>query len=182
LRPVTIRSADPELDAAACAAIYAPHVEASPTSFEAEAPAAAEMAARIARIRATHQWLVEERDGEVVGFAYACEHRSRAAYRWAVDVSAYVDEGSRGQGLGRRLYEELFERLRAQRFRVACAGITLPNEASVALHEGLGFVPVGVYRRIGWKQGTWHDVGWWQLDLMPDAEDPPEEPLRPGYH
>jgi L-amino acid N-acyltransferase YncA len=182
LRPVTIRSADPERDAAGCAAIYAPHVEASATSFEAEPPSAEEMGARIARIGATHPWLVAERDGAVAGFAYACEHRSRAAYRWAVDVSVYVAEDDRNQGLGRELYEELFERLRAQRFRVACAGVTLPNEASVALHEGLGFVPVGVYRRIGWKAGAWRDVGWWQLDLSPDAEDPPEEPLPPGYH
>lgn len=182
MTPVTIRRADPERDAAACAAIYAPHVEASATSFEAVAPTAAEMAARISRAGATHPWLVAERGGEVVGFAYACEHRSRAAYRWAVDVSVYVGEGDRGQGLGRRLYEELFERLRAQRFRVACAGVTLPNEASIALHEGLGFVPVGVYRRIGWKAGAWHDVGWWQLDLAPAGEDPPVEPQPPGYH
>jgi phosphinothricin acetyltransferase len=182
LRLVKIRDADPELDAAACAAIYAPHVEASSTSFEAEAPSVEEMAARIARIGATHPWLVGDRDREVAGFAYACEHRSRAAYRWAADVSVYVAEPERGRGLGKGLYEELFERLRAQRFRVACAGVTLPNEASVALHEGLGFVPVGIYRRIGWKLGAWHDVGWWQLDLSPDGKDPPGEPLPPGYH
>ncbi len=118
----------------------------------------------------------------MVGFAYACDHRSRAAYRWAVDVSVYIGEDDRGRGVGRGLYEVLFERLRAQRFRVACAGVTLPNEGSVALHERLGFVPVGVYCRIGWKRGAWHDVGWWQLDLSPDAGDPPEEPLPPGYH
>ena len=177
---MTIRSANPERDSAACAAIYAPHVEASPTSFEAEAPGPEEMAERIERIGATHPWLVAERNGEVAGFAYACEHRSRAAYRWAVDVSVYVGEADRRRGLGKDLYEELLRRLRAQRFRVACAGVTLPNEASVALHEGLGFVAVGVYRRIGWKQGAWRDVGWWQLDLSPDADDPPEEPLPPG--
>ncbi len=182
MSPVKIRSADPERDAAACAAIYAPHVEASATSFEAEPPTAAELAERIERTGATHPWLVAESDGEVLGFAYACEHRTRAAYRWAVDVSIYLAEANRGQGLGRALYEELFERLRDQRFRVACAGVTLPNEASVRLHESLGFTPVGVYRRIGWKAGAWHDVGWWQLDLSPDGEDPPEEPLAPEYH
>ncbi len=182
MSPVKIRSADPERDAAACAAIYAPHVEASATSFEAEPPTAAELAERIERTGATHPWLVAESDGEVVGFAYACEHRTRAAYRWAVDVSIYLAEANRGQGLGRELYEALFERLRDQRFRVACAGVTLPNEASVRLHESLGFTPVGVYRRIGWKAGAWHDVGWWQLDLSPDGEDPPGEPLAPEYH
>jgi phosphinothricin acetyltransferase len=179
LRPVEIRSADPDHDAAACAAIYAPAVAAA-TSFEEEAPAAGAMAERIARTTATHPWLVAEVGGEVVGFAYACEHRARAAYRWAVDVSIYIAEGNRGGGVGRELYGELFERLRAQGFRVACAGVTLPNVASVALHESLGFVPVGVYRRIGWKRGAWHDVGWWQLELDPDGEGPPGEPSPPG--
>jgi L-amino acid N-acyltransferase YncA len=176
---MTIRSADPDRDAAACAAIYAPQVEASPTSFEQVPPDAAEFAERIARTTATHPWLVAECDGEVVGYAYACTHRTRAAYRWAVDVSVYVAVGRRGQGHGRALYGELLERLRRQRFQVACAGITLPNEASVALHESLGFLAVGVYRRVGWKAGAWRDVGWWQLELEPAGDGPPAEPLPP---
>jgi phosphinothricin acetyltransferase len=171
-----IRSADPRCDAAACAAIYAPHVEDGPTSFEETAPGPEEMAALIEQTAATHPWLVAEGEGGPVGFAYACRHRSRPAYRWAVDVSVYVAAGHHREGHGRRLYEALFDDLRERGFRVACAGITLPNEASVALHEGLGFEPVGVYRRIGWKAGAWHDVGWWQLDLAPGAEDPPAEP------
>jgi L-amino acid N-acyltransferase YncA len=175
----TIRDADPDRDAGACAAIYAPSVEGSVISFEERAPDAAEIAARIAAISTTHPWLVAEAGGEVVGYAYACRHRERAAYRWAADVSVYVAAGQRGQGHGRSLYEALFERLRAQRFQVACAGITLPNEASVGLHERLGFVAVGVIRRIGWKQGAWRDVGWWQLELVPAAADPPLEPLSP---
>jgi L-amino acid N-acyltransferase YncA len=69
--------------------------------------------------------------------------------------------------------------LRRQRFQVACAGITLPNEASVALHENLGFVSVGIYHRIGWKAGAWRDVGWWQLELEPAGGEPPTEPLPP---
>jgi phosphinothricin acetyltransferase len=172
----TIRSADSSRDAAACAAIYRPFVEACATSFEERAPDGDEFAARIERTTATHPWLVAEGDGEVLGFAYACPHRSRAAYRWAADVSVYVAAEHRRGGHGRRLYEALIEELRQRRFRIACAGVTLPNEASVALHERLGFVPVGVYRRIGWKAGAWRDVGWWQLDLSPDAEDPPAEP------
>jgi L-amino acid N-acyltransferase YncA len=176
LSQATIRSAESSRDAASCAAIYAPHVEAGATSFEETAPGAEELADRIERISATHPWLVAEIGGEVVAYAYSCEHRSRAAYRWSVDVSVYVASGHRRAGHGRRLYEALFERLRERGFRVACAGITLPNEASVALHESLGFAPVGVYRRIGWKQGAWRDVGWWQLDLSPGAEDPPAEP------
>ncbi|MEX2107994.1 MAG: arsinothricin resistance N-acetyltransferase ArsN1 family B [Solirubrobacterales bacterium] len=176
---MTIRSADPHRDAAACAAIYAPHVAESPTSFEENPPDAAELAERIVRITATHPWLVAEHDGEVAGFAYACPHRARAAYRWTADVSVYVTSEQRGQGVGRALYAELFERLQKQRFQVACAGITLPNEASVALHEGFGFVAVGVYRRIGWKAGAWRDVGWWQLELEPAGGERPAEPLPP---
>ncbi|MEX2105650.1 MAG: arsinothricin resistance N-acetyltransferase ArsN1 family B [Solirubrobacterales bacterium] len=180
MSPATIRDADPERDAAACAAIYAPHVEGSAVSFEEGAPDAAELSARIGRVSSTHPWLVAELDGEVVGYAYACPHRERPAYRWSVDVSVYIAAAQVGQGHGRDLYTALFERLRRQRFRMACAGITLPNPASVALHESLGFVAVGINREIGWKDGAWRDVGWWQLELAPAAEEPPPEPLPPG--
>jgi phosphinothricin acetyltransferase len=176
---VTIRDADPGRDGAACAAIYALDVEDGPVSFEEVAPDAAEMSARIERTAATHPWLVAESGGEVLGYAYACPHRSRPAYRWAVDVSVYVAAGRRGEGHGRRLYSELFERLRALGFRTACAGITLPNPASVALHERLGFVPLGVFGAIGWKAGAWRDVGWWQLELAPPGVEQPLEPLAP---
>jgi L-amino acid N-acyltransferase YncA len=180
---MTIRDADPGRDAAACAAIYAPHVEASPTSFEERAPGAEGMAVRIERTSATHPWLVAEDGGEVLAYAYACRHRERPAYRWAADVSVYVAAGRHGRGIGRDLYEALFERLRRQRFQIACAGITLPSEASVALHRRLGFTEVGVYRRIGWKAGAWRDVGWYELELLPAGDSPPTEPLLPpGYH
>jgi L-amino acid N-acyltransferase YncA len=179
LNSATIRSADPHRDAAACVGIYAPHVEAGATSFEEESPDVTHFAERIAHIVLTYPWLVAERDGEVVGFAYACPHRARPAYRWAVEVSVYVAAEERGCGHGRALYAELMDRLRMQRFQIACAGITLPNEASVALHEGLGFVPVGVYRRIGWKDGAWRDVGWWQLELESAGEGRPAEPRPP---
>ena len=174
-----IRGADAQLDAAACAAIYAPYVEDGPTSFEERAPDAAELAERIARSKETHGWLVAEAGGAIAGFAYACPHRSRPAYRWSVDVSVYVAAGHQGEGHGRRLYEALLANLRECGFRVACAGITLPNEASVALHERLGFEPVGVYRGIGWKAGAWRDVGWWQLELTPPGDEPPPEPQPP---
>lgn len=177
--PAIIRSVDAHRDASACAAIYAPHVAESATSFEEDPPDATEFSERISRTTSTHPWLVAERDGEVVGFAYACPHRARAAYRWATEVSVYVAAEQCGKGNGRALYTELMERLRKQRFQVVCAGITLPNEASVALHESLGFVPVGVYRRIGWKAGAWWDVGWWQLELEPAGGGPPAEPLPP---
>jgi len=177
-----IRPADPARDAAACAAIYAPFVERTAVSFEEVAPSAADFAAKIAQLSATHPYLVCERAGAIAGFAYGAPHRERAAYRWAADVSVYVDPASHRRGVGRALYEALVERLRAQRFQIACAGITLPNDASVGLHESLGFELVGVYRRIGWKAGAWRDVGWWQLRLLPPHDDasPPPEPLPPG--
>lgn len=179
MEPTTIRTADPDRDAAACVAIYAPFVESGATSFEEEAPDAAAFAARIAEAQAGFPWLVAERGGDVAGYAYACPHRYRPAYRWAVETSVYVAESGRRSGVGRALYAELIRRLRRQRFQVACAGITLPNSPSVALHESVGFVPVGVYRRIGWKDGAWRDVGWWQLELQPPGEGVPAEPLPP---
>ncbi len=112
---LTIRDADPARDAAACAAIYAPHVEGSAVSFEEQAPDATELATRIERYGASHAWLVAEREGEVVGYAYATAFNERPAYRWSAGVSVYVAEGARGQGVGRALYEALFERLREQR-------------------------------------------------------------------
>jgi phosphinothricin acetyltransferase len=171
-----IRDADPSRDAAACAAIYAPRVEGSPVSFEEQAPDAAEMAARIERYGDSHAWLVAEREGEVVGYAYATAFNERPAYRWSTSVSVYVADDARGEGVGRALYEALFDRLRERGFRMACAGITLPNEASEGLHESLGFELVGVNREIGWKQGAWRDVGWYQLELTSAPDAPPPEP------
>jgi L-amino acid N-acyltransferase YncA len=179
MEELLIRHADPARDAAGCAAIYAPYVLASATSFEETAPGEGEMADRIARASTTHPWLIAERGGELVGYAYACRHRERPAYRWSADVSVYVAEEQWRQGVGRRLYEGLLGRLRRQGFRTACAGITLPNVPSVALHERLGFSPVGVYRRIGWKAGAWRDVGWWQLELTVEDHEQPAEPLGP---
>jgi phosphinothricin acetyltransferase len=171
-----IRDADPARDAAACAGIYAPYVEDTPVTFEERPPDAAEMAARIERFAATHAWLVAERAGRVVAYAYAYPFQRRPAYRWTVGVSVYVDGGEQGRGAGRALYAVLFDRLRERGFRMAHAGITLPNEASVALHEGLGFERVGVNREVGWKNGDWHDVAWYQLELAPAPQGPPPEP------
>jgi L-amino acid N-acyltransferase YncA len=177
---MTIRPADPQRDAAACAAIYAPYVESTPISFEDVPPDAAEFAHRIEKYAATHQFLVAEEDGEVVAYAYACDWAVRPAYRWSVEVSVYVDGARRHRGLGRALYTELFELLRAQGFRVAVAGVTLPNPASIGLHESLGFEPIGALRDIGWKCDGWRDVGYWQLYLQPLGDGAPAEPLPPG--
>lgn len=174
-----IRHADPDRDAPACAAIYAPYVRDAVISFEAEPPDAREFAGRIERYSRTHAWLVAEDADEVVGFAYACPHRDRAAYRWAADVSVYVGREHRRRGIGRALYGELLPLLARQGLYMACAGVTLPNPASVGIHESFGFKRVGVYRRIGYKAGAWWGVGWWQLELREPSDEPPEEPREP---
>jgi L-amino acid N-acyltransferase YncA len=179
---VLVRHADPARDAAACVAIYAPYVTDSAVSFEEAPPTTEGFAAHIAATSERYPWLVIEDAGAVVGYAYATQHRARAAYRWAVDVGIYVDPARHGAGAGRRLYEALFDLLRRQRLHSACAGITLPNDASIALHRALGFEHVGTYKAVGWKAGAWRDVSWWQLALAPDgagADAPPPEPLGP---
>ncbi len=160
LRPAALDPASG--DPAACAAIYRPYVKDTSVSFEAEPPTAAQMRERMAGAVC---WIVAELDEAVVGYAYATRHRERAAYRFACDVSVYLAAAHQGQGVGRRLYERLLAQLTARGFRMACAGIALPNEASVGLHTALGFQPVGVYRDIGWKHDRWHDVLWLQLPL-----------------
>ena len=160
-----IRDADPAKDAAACAAIYAPYARDTAISFEEIAPTTEEIRARIDRLAKTHAWLVAEDQNEILGYAYACPHRERAAYRWTTEVSVYVDTRHQRRGAGRQLYESLLRLLADRGYRVALAVIALPNDASVAFHEALGFEPAGVYRRVGFKLGQWWDVGWWQRDL-----------------
>jgi L-amino acid N-acyltransferase YncA len=174
-----IRDADPGRDAADCAAIYEPFVRETAISFEEKIPTAADFAARIQRIQATHPWLVAEHDGHLAGFAYGCPHRERPAYRWAAEVTVYVEAAFQRRGVGRELYGALLGLLGDQGLWMACAGVTLPNQASVGLHEALGFEPVGVYRQIGYKLGKWWDVGWWQLALRQPSEGPPAEPGSP---
>jgi len=157
-------------------AIYAPFVTDSSVSFEEQPPSTADIEARLETTLNTHPWLVWSEGSGVAGYAYASQHRTRASYRWSTDVSIYVSRDRRRSGIGRRLYRCLLEILSLQGFQSAFAGITLPNEASVGLHEALGFEPVGVYRSVGYKFGTWHDVGWWQLLLQP-LRSAPGEPI-----
>ncbi len=166
-----------EADAAAVQAIYAPYVEKTAISFETEPPSVAETAARIARTGITYPWLVYETDaGGVLGYAYASQHRDRAAYRWSVDVAVYVDAAAQRRGAGRALYGRLLPLLARLGYHNAYAGITLPNAASIGLHAAMGFRPVGVYRNVGHKLGAWHDVGWW-VCVLRDAAAEPAEPL-----
>lgn len=169
-----IRLASPD-DADALRAIYAPYVEDTPISFEYDPPTAAEMGRRVESTVDAWPWLVCVADGEVVGYAYAGQFSGRTAYRWTVEVSAYVRGDHRGRGVGRALYESLFCVLRRQGFVEAYAGITLPNEASVGFHESMGFVHHTTFPAVGYKFGVWLDVGWWRRPLRerPDDPDPP---------
>jgi len=161
-------------DAEAIAGIYAPIVRDTAISFETEPPSAAAMAERIENTLQQRPWLVATDGDEVLGYAYASEHRQRAAYRWSVDVTAYIAGAARRRGVGRRLYGALIPILRAQGFRSAFAGIALPNDASVGLHEAVGFEALGIYRDVGFKLGAWRDVGWWSLRLADGAAQPLE--------
>ncbi len=165
-----------QADAAAIAAIYAPHVASSATSFETAPPSAQDVAARIAETMATYPWLVCECSHRVAGYAYATRHRVREAYQWCVETSVYVDPTFQHMGVGRGLYTSLLAILGAQGFVNAYAGITLPNARSVALHEKVGFLPLAIYPGIGFKAGAWHDVGWWHLIIAPHpaAPEPPK--------
>jgi len=160
----TIRSAV-EADAAALLAIYRPFVESTAVSFETVVPTVEEFADRIDKALTGWQWLVAERDGQCIGYAYGSSHRQRQAYRWSVEVSAYVHPNHHRRGVGRALYLRLLEELAQKGFCNAYAGTTLPNEGSVALHRGVGFEFIGVFKAVGRKFGTWHDVAWFQRVL-----------------
>lgn len=152
-------------DAPGINAIYAHYVRTGVASFEFTPPTDREMAERIGRIVGERPWLVYQEAGEIQGYAYAARHGERLAYQWSVDVSVYVHPDRRGNGLGRALYWELFQQLKALGYYNAYAGITLPNAGSVGLHESFGFIPVGIYRNVGFKLCRWWDVGWWQKRL-----------------
>jgi phosphinothricin acetyltransferase len=171
---LTIRDAS-RRDASACAAIYRPYVLNTAITFETEPPTASEMSRRIEAATRSYAWLVAESNDQITGYAYAGPFAARPAYRWSCEVSVYLETGRRRTGAGRALYQALLSRLIERGYRVAVAKMTLPNEASMGLHAALKFRQVGVHRRIGWKNGEWHDVAIAQLDLITDGS-PPVEP------
>jgi phosphinothricin acetyltransferase len=179
--PPTIRLAT-VADAEQVRAIYAPYCH-TPISFETEPPGVEEMRGRLARVLAQYPWLVCEQGGEVLGYVYARQHRERAAYRWSVDTTVYVRQGRQRRGVGRALYTSLLAVLPLQGYFNAYAGVTLPNPASVGLHEAMGFRPVGVYQQVGFKCGKWHDVAWYQRPLQPRPDEPsPPTRLEEVFH
>jgi phosphinothricin acetyltransferase len=181
---VTIRFAR-ESDAAAMRAIYAPYVETTSISFEVDVPSVEEIAKRFNDTMPAFPWLVWQNGdgtavdgsaggtGSVLGYAYAHAFASRAAYQWSVETSIYIDRDAHRAGIGRALYTSLLALLRLQGFQQAFAGITLPNEKSVGLHEAMGFRAAATYQKVGFKFGMWHNVGWWQLALDDRLDAPP---------
>jgi phosphinothricin acetyltransferase len=168
-----IRSATPA-DAAAICAIYNHYVRHTAVTFEEVPVEAAEMRQRMAEVQALFPWLVAEDDGRLVGYAYAARWRVRSAYRYSVESTVYLNYDRVGQGWGSQLYRELFTQLEAAGIHAVMGGITLPNPASVALHEKLGFRKVAHFEAVGWKSDQWLDVGYWQRILGSAA--PPKFP------
>lgn len=172
---IRIRPATPD-DAKAVLSIYAPHVTHGVASFEEDVPSANEMRGRIEARIGRYPWLVAEDEGNMLGYAYGGQFHARAAYRWTVETTVYVAGTAQRRGVGGLLYDALLDRLRRQGFVQAVAKISLPNDASVKLHERAGFRRAGVYRQVGWKLGRWVDVGLWQAELT-DPSGPPDELL-----
>ncbi|RYY84899.1 MAG: N-acetyltransferase family protein [Chitinophagaceae bacterium] len=167
LRPATVD------DAAALLAIYQPYIETTAITFEEEVPGVAAFAQRIEHCLQRYPWIVAEENGTIAGYAYAAPYNERAAYQWACLSSVYLSEEHKGKGLARQLYEALFRLLEAQDYRTVFALITLPNEPSVRLHERCGFRYFTTFSNIGFKLGSWHQVGWWRLDFTGFEDTPP---------
>lgn len=159
IRPIRPEDAERTLD------IYAPYITDSCISFEYEVPSLEEWLQRISTITQKHAWLVCEYDGEIIGYAYAGQHRARTAYQWSVESAVYIDKNFVGKGAGKLLYQKLFEALKQQGYATVFAGMTLPNEKSEALHKSCGFTEIGVFKHIGYKFDKWHDVKWMQLNI-----------------
>ncbi len=166
-----------ESDAVKILAIYAPIVRETSISFEVEPPSETEFQQRIITYQQQMPWLVCEINGELLGYAYASLHRTRAAYQWSVESTVYVGVEHRRKAVAKALYTSLFQLLQLQGFYNVFAAIALPNPASVAMHEAVGFSPVGIFCRVGYKFGNWHDVGWWQLSLQREPLQPVNPPL-----
>jgi L-amino acid N-acyltransferase YncA len=166
-----------DADAPAIAAIYAPYVENTPVSFEYDPPSPSEMIVRMRKVRGDElPWLVATEGDKLLGYAYATKHKERAGYQWCVESSVYVNVASHRRGVGRALYTRLFAILRELGYENVYAGTTVPNDQSVNFHKSFGFIEVGRYRKVGFKQGKWHDTAWWHLAIG-EQRNPPA-PLK----
>jgi phosphinothricin acetyltransferase len=157
--------------------IYSPSVLSAAISFETEVPSVEEMQSRIESCLQKFPWIVCTVDEKIAGYVYASKHRERDAYQWSCECSVYTQTNFKGKGIGKELYYLLFQILKLQGFRNVYAGITLPNEASVHLHEKCGFKKFASYENIGNKFAKWHTVGWWKLQIN-DYDLNPPPPLK----
>jgi phosphinothricin acetyltransferase len=167
IRPITLADARPTLE------VYRPYIEENVASFEYELPELQEWETRIKTYTLEYPWLICEYGDQMVGYAYASKHRNRTAYSWSVESTVYLSDKFHRRGIARILYETLFNLLKLQGYVNVYAGITLPNIKSEAFHEALGFYRVGIFKKIGFKFGAWHDTGWYQFHLMEHSSNPP---------
>jgi L-amino acid N-acyltransferase YncA len=174
-RDIELRLAS-SADAPDLCEIYRPYVEETPISFEAIAPSREEMASRVDSVLPRFPWLVAQVGERIVGYAYAHEFAARAAYRWSIESSIYIRDDFQRRGIGTALYSALLGIAAAQGYQECFAGIALPNDSSIRMHEAIGFSRVATFQRVGWKRNSWHDVGWWQRSLG-DRDDAPPEPI-----
>lgn len=173
-----IRMARPE-DAGGLLAIYTPYVENTGVTFETTVPSLAEFEARVTSTLATYPWLVAEQDGIPIGYAYAGPMRTRAAYSWSVETTAYVSLGNRSHGVGGALYGELLTLLTSQHFTKAYACVASSNEHSITFHEGFGYTVAGRFSHCGFKNGIWQDIVWMEKTLAEPVIPPdPIVPLK----
>jgi L-amino acid N-acyltransferase YncA len=159
-----IRPVRPE-DAAQICWIYNYYIENTTVTFETEAVSAEAMRERIISVSENFPWLVYENEGKIYGYAYAARWKERNAYRFTVESTVYIEDGCTAMGIGPELYQALIEVLRQKNFHAVLAGITLPNDNSVKMHEKLGFKKVAHMEQTGFKQDKWIDVGYWELIL-----------------
>lgn len=166
-----------ENDAEGILAIYSPYVTGTSFTFETEVPSRQVFADRITSYLNNWPWLICEVDGKIAGYTYASRYRERTGYQWCAECSVYVHDDFQRMGIAKNLYTTLFELLKNQGYRNVYAVINLPNDRSVYLHESCGFTWFATYMNVGFKLGTWKNVGWWQL-VINDYNDDPLPPVR----
>jgi len=164
-------------DAAGMLEIYAPFILNSGITQETEMPSVEDFQQRIISNLEERPWLVCEINNEIAGYAYAGKHRDRKGYQWCTEPSVYISEKYYGLGIANALYTALFDILKIQGYVNAYAVITLPNDRSIAFHKKFGFEYLTTYKKIGYKLGEWHDVGWMQYEVNTHKEDP-QDPIK----
>ncbi|WP_372776726.1 N-acetyltransferase family protein [Mangrovibacterium sp.] len=179
-KKVEIRMATPE-DAKSLLAIYEPFITNTVVTFEEIVPSVSEFGDRISTILKESPFLLCQIDDEIAGYAYASQYRSRESYRWNREVTVYIKESFQSRNIGTALYTALINIVKHQNYTNLLAIVTLPNDGSVRLHERMGFKACAVFNQVGFKMNQWHQVGWWELPLIPATQKPLEPVLLPNF-